>query len=108
MPIVTILPHVGFCPEGASFEAKTGDFLAQAMNQAGIPLPHACEYNGACATCHVIIEEGYDSLEEPSDAEYDKLDAAFGSGPKSRLACRVRIGMSDLTVRIPMHNRNLV
>ena len=59
MPIVTILPNETFCPEGARIEVKTGAKLAQALNAAGIKIPHACEYNCACATCHVIVKEGF-------------------------------------------------
>ena len=44
MPIVTILPNETFCPEGAQIEVKTGAKLAQALNAAGIKIPHACEY----------------------------------------------------------------
>ena len=56
MPIVTVLPNEKICPEGAQVEVKTGEKLAQALNKAGVALPHACEYNCACATCHVIVK----------------------------------------------------
>ena len=58
MPFVTILPNEKLCPQGAKIEVKTGEKLAQSLNKAGINLPHACEYNCACATCHVIVKEG--------------------------------------------------
>ena len=50
MPFVTILPNEKLCPQGAKIEVKTGEKLAQSLNKAGINLPHACEYNCACAT----------------------------------------------------------
>lgn len=106
--MVKVLPHPTICPEGASVEVKTGANLARALNDAGVRLLHACEYNGACATCHVIVRKGYESLEEPSDSEYDRLDQAFGSTVLSRLACRVKVGLEDLTIEIPFHNRNVV
>ena len=106
MPKVEVLPHSALCPEGVTIDVKTGDNLARALNDAGVRLQHACEYNGACATCHVIVRKGYESLEEPSDSEYDRLDQAFGSTGFSRLACRVKVGLEDLMIEIPVHNRN--
>ena len=82
--------------------------LAQALNAAGIKFPHACEYNCACATCHVIVKEGFNSLNEPDDDEYDQLDNAFGSTPLSRLSCQTVMGTEDITIEIPKNNRNLV
>lgn len=108
MPKVTVLPHVELCPEGATIEVATGENIGKALVAAGINLPHACEFNGACSTCHIIVKDGYDTLDEPSDAEYDKLDAAFNSTAKSRLACRATMGASDITIEIPRYNRNIV
>ena len=98
MPFVTILPNEKLCPQGAKIEVKTGEKLAQSLNKAGINLPHACEYNCACATCHVIVKEGFESLGEPSDDEYDQLDNAFGATSESRLACQTVMGDKDITI----------
>ncbi|MGN1208824.1 MAG: 2Fe-2S iron-sulfur cluster-binding protein [Duodenibacillus sp.] len=108
MPIVKILPNETFCPEGAEIEVATGAKIAQALNKAGIKLPHACEYNCACATCHIIVREGFDTLNEPEDEEYDQLDNAFGSCALSRLACQTVMGSEPITIEIPKNNRNLV
>ena len=108
MPFVTILPNAALYPEGAKIEVQTGEKIAQALNKAGIKLPHACEYNCACATCHIIVREGFDSLNEPDDDEYDQLDNAFGATPFSRLACQTVMGKEDITIEIPKNNRNLV
>lgn len=108
MPIVKVLPHETICPQGAEIEVATGQKIAQALNKAGIKIPHACEYNCACATCHVIVREGFDTLNEPDDDEYDQLDNAFGSCALSRLACQTVMGGSDITIEIPKNNRNLV
>ena len=32
----------------------------------------------ACTTCHIIVEEGFTSLEDASDDEEDLLDKAWG------------------------------
>ncbi len=108
MPFVTVLPNEQFCPQGARIEVPAGQKLAQALNKAGINIPHACEYNCACATCHVIVREGFDSLPEADDNELDQLDQAFAATPLSRLSCQTRMGKEDITIEIPRLNRNLV
>lgn len=107
MPTVTVVANA-VCPEGATFTVETGENLARALVKHGVKLAHACEFNGACATCHVYVKQGYDSLAEPSDAEFDRLDIAFDSRPDSRLACQVKVGNADLVIEIPVHNRNIV
>ena len=57
---------------------------------------------------HVIVKEGFNSLNEPDDDEYDQLDNAFGSTPLSRLSCQTVMGTEDITIEIPKNNRNLV
>lgn len=106
MPKVTVLPHAELCPEGKTFRLATGENLAKALLAQGIAIEHACEFSCACATCHVIIREGLDSLNEPSDNELDHLDTAWGAGMYSRLSCRTIMGESDIVVEIPKYSRN--
>ena len=56
----------------------------------------------------MIIRKGFDSLEEPSDKEYDCLDKAWGVGALSRLSCQVKVGDEDLTIEVPKYTRNQV
>jgi 2Fe-2S ferredoxin len=74
----------------------------------GIDLDHACGGVCACATCHVIVRQGLESCNEPSDEEEDQLDEAYGVTPQSRLGCQcVPDGSRDVVVEIPPWNRNL-
>ena len=107
MPTVTVVANA-VCPEGATFTVETGENLARALVKHGVKLAHACEFNGACATCHVYVKQGYDSLAEPSDAEFDRLDTDLDSRPDSRLACQVKVWNADLVIEIPVHYRNIV
>jgi len=106
MPIVKVLPHP-LCPEGTSFEAKKGKSLVDAMLANGIEIEHACEKVCACATCHVHLREGRNSVKPADDEEEDQLDNAWGLDPDSRLACCVKLGEADLVVELPKHTRNL-
>jgi len=108
VPQIIILPHAERCPEGAVLEANTGDSLIEVALDAGINIEHACEKACACTTCHVILREGFDSLEESDELEDDLLDKAWGLEPDSRLSCQVVVGEEDLVVEIPKYTINQV
>jgi len=107
MPRITIQPHPALCPEGSSFEARSGAFLCDAMLKNGIALEHACEKSCACSTCHVIVHQGFDSLDAAGDDEEDQIDRAWGVAPHSRLACQVVVRQTDLVVELPLYTVNL-
>ena len=108
MPQIVFLPHEELCPEGAAIEAKTGETLLNVALKNGISIPHACEKSCACTTCHVIIREGFDSVEEGDELEDDMLDKAWGLEPESRLSCQVRVADEDMVVEIPKYTVNMV
>ena len=108
MPQIIFLPHEEICPEGAVIEVESGVSICDAANENGIDIEHACEKSCACTTCHVIIREGFDSLEESTEEEDDLLDKAWGLEPDSRLSCQARVGKEDLVVEIPKYTINMV
>jgi 2Fe-2S ferredoxin len=74
----------------------------------GVELDHACGGVCACSTCHVILRQGLESCNDPTDAEEDQLDDAYGLTPHSRLGCQcIPSGKKDIVVEIPQWNRNL-
>lgn len=108
MPKVIILPHVEICPEGAAIDAEPGESICEAALRNGIEIEHACEMSCACTTCHVVVREGFDSLEEADELEEDLLDKAWGLEPESRLSCQARVADEDLTVELPRYTLNQV
>ena len=108
MPQIIFLPHEEICPEGAVVEAKPGDNLIELALDNGIELEHACEMSCACTTCHVVVREGFDSLQESDELEDDLLDKAWGLEPDSRLSCKVEIGDENLVIEIPKYTINQV
>ena len=62
----------------------------------------------ACTTCHVIIQQGFDSLNESTDNEEDMLDKAWGVEPDSRLSCQAVVAEEDLVIEIPKYTINQV
>ena len=107
MPKIIVLPHEELCPEGAVLEANAGETVLDVALKIGIGIEHACEKSCACTTCHVVIREGFDSLEESDEMEDDMLDKAWGLEPESRLGCQAKIADEDLVVEIPKYTLNL-
>ena len=107
MPQIIVLPHVELCPEGAAFEAETGKSICQNLLDNEIDIDHACDQVCACTTCHVIVREGYKTLNEPEEKEEDLLDKAWGLEPNSRLSCQAIVGKTDLVIEIPKYSINM-
>lgn len=108
MPQVIFLPHEELCPDGAVLEAKEGETVLDVALKNGIGIEHACEKSCACTTCHVVVREGFDSMDESDELEDDMLDKAWGLEPESRLSCQAIIKDEDLVVEIPKYTINMV
>ena len=106
MTEIVVLPHHEICPEGAVIEAEQGESVCEALLRNDIEIEHACEMSCACTTCHVIVREGFDSLEEADELEEDYLDKAWGLEPESRLSCQAQVGDMNLVVEIPRYTIN--
>jgi 2Fe-2S ferredoxin len=106
MPYIKILPHNEICPEGKIINSKEGDNLCQTLLDNDIEIEHACDMSCACTTCHVIIKEGFESLNEIVEREEDLLDMAWGLSHYSRLSCQVKISNKDLVLEIPKYTIN--
>ncbi|MDQ8021023.1 MAG: ISC system 2Fe-2S type ferredoxin [Moraxellaceae bacterium] len=108
MTQVVVLPHVELCPEGAVLEIAPGESICDGLLENGIDIEHACEKSCACTTCHVIVREGFRSLESAEDLEEDMLDKAWGLEPNSRLSCQAIVTETPLVVEIPRYTINMV
>jgi 2Fe-2S ferredoxin len=107
MTQMIVLPHVELCPEGTVIEAEAGKTICQTLLENGIAIEHACEMSCACTTCHVVVREGFKSLEAAEDLEEDMLDKAWGLEPNSRLSCQAVIADEPLVVEIPRYSINM-
>jgi len=108
MTQIIVLPHPDLCPEGAVVEAAPGASICEVLLENEIEIEHACEMSCACTTCHVIVREGFNSLEESDEIEDDLLDKAWGLTPLSRLSCQAIVGETPLTIEIPKYTINQV
>jgi 2Fe-2S ferredoxin len=105
---LTVLPHDTLCPEGMQIEATPGSSICDTLLSNGIEIEHACEKSCACTTCHVIVREGYESLDPPTEKEDDLLDKAWGLELTSRLSCQARMKDVAVTVESPRYTINQV
>jgi len=109
VPQIVVLPHATLCPEGAVIEdAPSGKSICDVLLEHDIEIEHACEKSCACTTCHVIVREGFDSLNEAQEKEEDLLDRAWGLEANSRLSCQAVLADEDLVVEIPKYTINQV
>jgi 2Fe-2S ferredoxin len=107
MTQIIVLPHEELCPKGALFNAEPGTSVCDALLEHDIEIEHACEKSCACTTCHVIVREGFKSLEEATELEEDMLDKAWGLESNSRLSCQAIVGSTDLVIEIPKYTINM-
>ena len=106
MPKIKVLPHAALCPEGAQIEARSGVSICDTLLANHVDIEHACEKQAACTTCHVILRQGFDSLEAAAEKEEDMLDKAWGLEAASRLSCQAKVADADLVIEIPKYTIN--
>jgi 2Fe-2S ferredoxin len=94
------MPKIRFLPVETEVEVAEGTTILDAALDHNVPLNHNCGGNCACSTCHVVVEQGFESLGEISDDEAEMLEEATGLTELSRLACQCQVSR-DLVVRIP-------
>ncbi|NKE64959.1 ISC system 2Fe-2S type ferredoxin [Ramlibacter sp. RBP-2] len=107
MTKIKVLPHPEICPEGAELQVTPGTSICEALLDNDIEIEHACDMSCACTTCHVVVREGFKSLNEMDENEEDLLDRAWGLEPDSRLSCQAIVAQQDLVVEIPRYTINL-
>ncbi|MBL8149582.1 MAG: 2Fe-2S iron-sulfur cluster binding domain-containing protein [Blastocatellia bacterium] len=61
----------------------------------------ACGGQGICATCHVYVKEGQESLSPMTSREKRTLSLITGSNSYSRLACQAKVIGEGVVVELP-------
>jgi iron-sulfur cluster assembly protein len=86
--------------ESLKLSLRDGEILLDKLLGHRVNIAHDCGGVLACTSCRVVIREGLEHLETPSNDELDLLDRADSMAPHERLACQVR-GIGDVLVEIP-------
>jgi ferredoxin, 2Fe-2S len=88
-------------PEGISIEVNEGTSLLAALLGADIAIPHKCEGNAKCGSCHIFVQEGRKGLSKIAREENERLDTIVGVSSKSRLACQAKVlGTENIKVEL--------
>lgn len=72
-------------PEGINLN------LMEVLKASDYTILATCGGMALCATCHVQVLTGLESLPAPQDAELDMLDTLPDAESDSRLACQIRV-----------------
>lgn len=88
-------------PIAQSTEIQTNANLLVALLQEDLHVLKECGGRGMCATCHVYIKEGMDSLSAMSRREQRTLEVITTAKPNSRLACQSRVLGEGVVVEVP-------
>ncbi|GAB3717744.1 2Fe-2S iron-sulfur cluster-binding protein [Spirosoma flavus] len=83
-------------PEGINLS------LMEVLKASEYDILATCGGMALCATCHVKVLDGLDTLPPAQDAELDMLDTLPDADSDSRLACQIRVdeALNGATFRI--------
>lgn len=82
-------------------EVATGSCLLDGLLARQFELELACGGNGLCATCHVHVLRGHDSLSPRTAREERTLALIVGANESTRLACQCHILGEGIVVDLP-------
>ncbi|WP_460193747.1 2Fe-2S iron-sulfur cluster-binding protein [Thermosynechococcus sp. FA-CM-4201] len=80
---------------------NTNDNLLSALLDSELHVLKECGGRGMCATCHVYIKEGMESLSPINKREQRTLEVITTANATSRLACQARVLGSGVVVELP-------
>lgn len=80
--------------------------LMEVLKASEYDILATCGGMALCATCHIQVLEGMDTLEPLSDAELDMLDTLPAADDQSRLACQIRLNPSLDGLKIRVFGNN--
>lgn len=80
---------------------KTNEPLLSALLESELNVLQECGNRGMCATCHVHIKNGMESLSPVNRREKRTLEVVTSAQPNSRLACQARVIGDGVVVELP-------
>lgn len=88
-------------PVGKETSVATNATLLSALLAEDIEISQGCGGRGLCATCHVFVKSGTDSLSPLSSREQRTLGVVTSCNAASRLACQALIQGDNIVVELP-------
>jgi ferredoxin len=80
---------------------QTNNNLLSALLENDLSVMKECGGRGMCATCHVYISQGMESLSPINRREQRTLEVITTCKPNSRLACQSRVIGQGVVVELP-------
>ncbi|MFQ3592038.1 MAG: protein kinase [Gemmataceae bacterium] len=80
---------------------QTGTVLIEALELKKLNVLKSCGGQGLCATCHVHVRKGMESLSPLNEREKRTLSFISGTDSCSRLACQARVFDNGVVVEVP-------
>lgn len=77
-----------------------GNLLSVLLNK-DLDVLKECGGRGMCATCHIYVQQGMESLSPVSRREQRTLEVITTCKPNSRLACQSRVLQDGVVVELP-------
>ena len=88
-------------PIGQEASIETNHSLLSGLLANNLQVQQECGGRGICATCHVFVKSGMDSLSPMSRREQRTLGVLTSCKTSSRLACQAMVVGNDVVVEIP-------
>ena len=88
-------------PINVEVSIQTNDNLLSALLKKDLSVMKECGGRGMCATCHVYITQGMESLSPVNRRELRSLEVITTCTKFSRLACQARVLGEGVTVEVP-------
>lgn len=92
---------VRLVPINQDTSIKTNDNLLSGLLSNEIKILPQCGGRGRCATCHIYIKSGMESLSPLNRQEQRTLETITTCGLNSRLACQARVIGEGIVVELP-------
>jgi ferredoxin len=88
-------------PIGQETSVETNGNLLSVLLNKDLDVLKECGGRGMCATCHIYVEKGMESLSPISRREQRTLGVITSCKPNSRLACQSRVMGEGVIVELP-------
>jgi ferredoxin len=88
-------------PISQQTEVETNGNLLSVLLNKDLDVLRECGGRGMCATCHIYVRDGMDSLSPMNRREQRTLEVITSCQPNSRLACQSRVMDNGVVVELP-------
>lgn len=88
-------------PFGTNTAIATNTNLLSVLMKNDVEVTQECGGRGICATCHVYIREGEESISPVTKREQRTLGSITSCNVNSRLACQARVIGEGVIVELP-------